>query len=303
MRAATLRTHSDKFYRPDSLGELAEALFHRKAPRAPFMVLTAYIDESGTHGPSPVSVMAGYVADARQWRNYEKRTEKLFRRYHVNVFHAIGVKRGDPPFKGWSVDKKLAFMDDFGVINNDLEFGFTAILRASDYEQFYAKKDRPKKVIQDTKYGVLFRATVAGMVEVIADQPHRWPRDLQLNFVLEAGHRNAPDAVRLYDFCRSKMSERARNALGPMTFDGKTRCLPLAAADHLAYAAYLGFTGGKGIGEWKNGSPKMRSNYRHNCYHTEVGAPSLEGLYEQSLEFYEERLKFGQRIIPDGNAA
>jgi hypothetical protein len=263
------------------------------------MMLTAYIDESGTHGPSPVSVMAGYVADARQWRNYEKRTEKLFRRYHVNVFHAIGVKRGDPPFKGWSVDKKLSFMDDFGVINNDLEFGFTAILRASDYEQFYAKKDRPKKVIQDTKYGVLFRATVAGMVEVIGSQAGKWPRDLQLNFVLETGHRNAPDAARLYDWCRSKMSERARKALGPMSFDTKANCLPLAAADHLAYAAYLMMSGGRGIGDPK-GPIKMRTNYRHNCYHAEVGQPSLEGLYQQSLEFHEERLKFGKRTIPEG---
>lgn len=287
---------------PDSLGKLAVALFHREEPEAPFVVLTAYIDESGTHGPSSVSVMAGYVANPKQWRNYEKRTARLFRRYRVNVFHAIDVKRGDGPFKGWSVDKKLSFMDDFAVINNDLEFGFTAILRASDYEQFYARKDRPKKVIQDTKYGVLFRATVAGMVEVIGSQPGRWSRNLQLNLVLEAGHRNAPDAVRLYDLCRSKMSERARNALGPMTFDTKVKCLPLASADHLAYAAYLGFTGGKAIGEWKIGSPKMRSNYRHNCFHTEVGAPSLEGLYQQSLELHEERQKFGRRV-PNANAA
>ncbi len=70
------------------------------------MILTAYIDESGTHGPSPVSVMAGYVADARQWHKFDKRTSKLFRRYGVDICHAIDLKRGDGAFRGWSVDKK-----------------------------------------------------------------------------------------------------------------------------------------------------------------------------------------------------
>jgi len=202
----------------DSIGKLAEALFNRKTSGAPFVILTAYIDESGTHGPSPLSVMAGYVADPRQWRNYEKRTAKLFRRYRVDVFHAIDVKRGDGCFKGWPVDRKLSFMDEFGAINNDLEFGFVSILKTADYDAFYAKKQRPKKVIQDPKYGVLFRAIVAGMVEVIA-QLRKWPPNLQLHFVLEQGHPNGPDAVRLYQWSCSKMSERARQALGPITFE------------------------------------------------------------------------------------
>jgi hypothetical protein len=76
------------------LGELVGALFHRKAPEVLFMIVTAYIDESGTHEPSPASVMAGYLAETRQWRKFEKRAA----RYRINICHAIDLKRGDNDF-------------------------------------------------------------------------------------------------------------------------------------------------------------------------------------------------------------
>jgi len=264
--------------------------------------LTAYMDESGTHGPSPLSVMAGYVADARQWRNYEKRMAKLFRRYRVDVFHAIDVKRGDGPFKGWSVDKKLSFMDEIGFLCNELEFGFTAVLRAQDYDDFYAKKDRPKKVVQDTKYGILFRATLAGFIRCIG-QSRGYAKHGKLQVVLESGHRNAADAVRLYDLLNKHLSPGARQHLGGVAFKTKADCLPLAAADHLAYATYLGWTGGKAIGAWKKGTPKMRSNYRGNCFNTSVGPNALEALYRQSLGFNEEKQRFGRRIGADESSS
>jgi hypothetical protein len=64
------------------------------------MDFTAYFDESGTHAGSPVSVMAGFVGDARQWRKFEKRAAKLFRRFRVDVFHTIDVRRTDKDFAG-----------------------------------------------------------------------------------------------------------------------------------------------------------------------------------------------------------
>ena len=31
------------------------------------MLLTTYLDESGTHDTSPISIMAGYLGTAKQW--------------------------------------------------------------------------------------------------------------------------------------------------------------------------------------------------------------------------------------------
>jgi hypothetical protein len=50
------------------------------------MTFSAYFDESGTHGGSVLSGMAGFVGNARQWRKFEKRAGKLFSRSRVDVF-------------------------------------------------------------------------------------------------------------------------------------------------------------------------------------------------------------------------
>ena len=67
-------------------GKLCVALAHRWEPDRQFMILTSYLDESGTHG-GDVTIMAGFLADARQWRKFEKRTTKLFARFRVDIFH------------------------------------------------------------------------------------------------------------------------------------------------------------------------------------------------------------------------
>jgi hypothetical protein len=51
--------------------ELCIALAHRWEPERIFVILTAYLDESGTHGDSPITVMAGVMANATQWARFE----------------------------------------------------------------------------------------------------------------------------------------------------------------------------------------------------------------------------------------
>lgn len=101
------------------------------------VILTAYFDESGTHGGSALSVMAGFIGDARQWRKFKKRTSKLFMRFGVDIFHTIDLKRTDKDFEGWKVDRKIKFLDEFQhVINETLERGFASILRQADYDYY-----------------------------------------------------------------------------------------------------------------------------------------------------------------------
>jgi hypothetical protein len=68
--------HLDAAARSAWTGKLCVALAHRWEPDRQFMILTSYLDESGTHG-GDVTIMAGFLADARQWRKFEKRTTKL----------------------------------------------------------------------------------------------------------------------------------------------------------------------------------------------------------------------------------
>jgi hypothetical protein len=109
------------------------------------MVFTAYLDESGTHASAPISAMAGFVGDARQWRKFEKRVAKLFTRYRVNVFHAIDVHRGHKDFDGWTRDRKIEFHDEFQhIINDTLENGVVSFIRDENYK-YYCELNWPNK--------------------------------------------------------------------------------------------------------------------------------------------------------------
>lgn len=253
------------------------------------MILTAYFDESGTHGPdAKVMVLAGYVGDARQWRKYEKRVTKLFARCGVDIFHTIDVRRSDKDFEGWSVDRKIEFLDAFQHIANEtLEHGFAAVLSYEDYD-YYRRLPWPKGTRWDSMYGILFRACLAAAVDntLLVD---RWAtgKEPRLKVVLESGAQNAGDAVRLYDFFRSKFAT-APGALAGLTFANKRDCLPLAIADLFAYTGWRHEVGPKPIGIAKKPT-KSEASYRGNVYRLEINRETLDGLFQQAIEMASER--------------
>ena len=214
------------------------------------MVLTAYFDESGTHAGSEVTAMAGFVGDARQWRKFEKRVGKLFQRFSVDVFHTIDVRRTDKDFEGWKVDRKLEFLDEFQhIINETLESGVSSFIRNDDYK-YYCDLGWPKKTRRDSKYGILFRGCLSQIIDYVGHIP--LANEPRLHIVLEDGHKNAEDTVRIYNWAKDRLLQS--RALAGLTFKNKKSCLPLAAADLFAYSAW-----GQEVGQKPIGVPKKRS--------------------------------------------
>ncbi len=243
------------------------------------MVFTVYLDESGTHAGATVSAMAGFVSDARQWGKYEKRAGKLFKRYGVKVFHAIDVRRGHGDFKGWTVDRKIEFLDEFQhIINETLESGVVAFIRDDDYK-YYSGLYWPKRTRRDSKYTIMFRACLAQIVDYIGHIPQA--KEPRLHVVLEDGHINAGDAVRNYKMVQDRLPQ-ARRALAGLTFSNKTNCIPLAAADNFAYTAWGEKVGQKPLGVAKK-TIKSADSYRNNMFWIDLNRNSLDGLHEQAL--------------------
>jgi hypothetical protein len=81
--------------------DLYIALAHRWKPGRIFITLTAYFDESGTHGgdgsadhsTSPTLVMAGMMGTANQWMRFEADLAKLRRVYGFKVLHMLDFKK------------------------------------------------------------------------------------------------------------------------------------------------------------------------------------------------------------------
>jgi hypothetical protein len=66
--------------------ELCLAITHRWEPERLFMfIYTAYLDESGTHDGSPLTVMGGVLARAEQWRDFEKKFAAVQSEYGFRV--------------------------------------------------------------------------------------------------------------------------------------------------------------------------------------------------------------------------
>jgi hypothetical protein len=65
------------------------------------MVMTAYLDESGTHGKeSPIVTIAGFIASTDQWNSYADDLSQLLAEYGVKVFHANRIPNTQRSLQG-----------------------------------------------------------------------------------------------------------------------------------------------------------------------------------------------------------
>ena len=110
---------------PGAIANLSVALFREWRPERLFVIFTAYLDESGTHGGSPITLMSAFLGSARQWQNFEKDYVKLRRIYGFSVFHAKDWRDTDGEFEGWSRQKKNSLSGIFlKLLTNASPLGF-----------------------------------------------------------------------------------------------------------------------------------------------------------------------------------
>jgi hypothetical protein len=175
------------------------------------MVMTAYFDESGTHGDeSPVVTIAGFIASADQWSSYKGDLSQLLAEYEVKVFHARKFRTGKGDFKGWPMPRRAQFNSRFLKLADDhLAFGLAMILRPDDYAKIYRLGEFPRRARPDTQYGLCFRTALWKSAVLMKDHPTNWP----LNVVLETGHKNAGDAIRVFGEFQDSLHPEYASAL------------------------------------------------------------------------------------------
>jgi hypothetical protein len=204
--------------------------------RQPSMVMIAYFDESGTHGAeSPVMTIAGFIANQSQWSSCQADLSKLLAEYGVKTFHARKFRTGKGDFKRWPMPRRAQFNSRFLKLADDhLACGLAMILRSEDYENIYRLGEFPRKARPDTQYGLCFRAALWKAAVLLKERPTDWP----LNVVLETGHNNAGDAIRVFGEFQDSLRPEYSSSLGTLNFASKENCPPLAIADSLAYAIF-----------------------------------------------------------------
>jgi uncharacterized protein DUF3800 len=199
------------------------------------MIWTAYLDESGTHN-SPIMLMGGYLANAEQWDAFNSAWEALLKSEGIQSVHGKDLEHSAKQFKGWSRQRRDAFrVKAAQVMALHLQLGVTAIIRQNDCDSLYKAQANPRRLRQDTKYGVLFRGCLL-FVESAVTLLQLPTKDLTLDFVLETGVKNAADAPRLFELAKQEHLPQWAHLLGTLTFGDKSSC-GLQAADLLVYYA------------------------------------------------------------------
>lgn len=221
----------------DFMHSLTVGLFHRWESDRLFMLLTAYIDESGTHGDSPLTIMAGYVGHSGQWRKFDKKWVRTLSKLELTHFHAKDFIRRRGEFKGWDATQSLKLIDRIDdICRRHGLFGFVASLRNSDYDEFYIGEGRPRKIQADSRYGLCFRLCMMFLPEMIKHIVG--DKEVTLHIVMESGHKNAGDVVRIFDLFKKQASPEFARMAGTLTFADKKECYGIQAADSLAFSAF-----------------------------------------------------------------
>ncbi len=225
--------------RPGPTGSLALALFHKWEPERLFVIVTVYIDESGTHG-SPVTILTGWIGRLGQWATFDPKWRQLLKRNGLTRFRSKEMQHSQGEFKGWTIAQKGMFSDAAAKLaTKHLELGFSITLREDDYQEHYIAGQRPKEVQLDSRYGLCFRYCL-GLISGFAMQAFKG-HDLDISFVLESGHPNYGDADRI--FAKVKKSrvpheQEIIRALRSLSTGDKVDFPGLQIADVIAYNTF-----------------------------------------------------------------
>ena len=104
-----------------------------------------YLDDSGTHEPSPIMTMAGYVFADEGRERFEADGSAYLRDECVSVFHAkdFDRRKSKSPFAGWGLAKQLAFAEGwFSIARRHSLRGLTVSLPKARYEQRRREYDK-----------------------------------------------------------------------------------------------------------------------------------------------------------------
>jgi hypothetical protein len=201
------------------------------------MIITAYMDESGTHKAAPMLIVAGYVARLGQWIRFNKKWAKLLRDNGLTYHHTVEMMNRRGSYARWHERHGSRFIERATrIAEHDTLFGFVVRLNKSDYDKFYVAGERPRKIPLDTKYGVCFRVLLSFLPLIL--QRSISLDNAEVHLVLEAGATGIGDTKRIFDIFRKHAPPEISRLIPTRTEADKKRFHGLQAADTLAYAAY-----------------------------------------------------------------
>jgi hypothetical protein len=141
-----------------------------------FVLFSARLDETGTDGRSPYTLVGGAVSTPAQWDRLEQKWSALLHRTKVDAFHFKEFQEGSPPFNDWSAFKRKRFVE-----RQEKIIGAFTLFRISigiEHAIHRKIKDRMKGIAgfrPDSDYGLCLRYLMFATSEQLlkVDSNHR----------------------------------------------------------------------------------------------------------------------------------
>ncbi len=138
-----------------TLAELADAIFPVWARTRLMAMLEGYFDESGTADDARVLVVAGYIAEVKQWKRFQIEWWQALANAGLNPNEApfrmseFAARRqphmnGKTPFADWSEKKAIAVFNALiEIICKRVRVGVASVVDVSEYEAIKGSADFP----------------------------------------------------------------------------------------------------------------------------------------------------------------
>jgi len=111
-------------------------------PERLFAMLIAYLDDSQAPDGSPIYVIAGYVATATQWDQFERAWAAFLALERVECWSMRKFAQQKPPFdrgEGW---RDWVIREAIKIINGHTLFGAYAAVASDEYRSILSAEDR-----------------------------------------------------------------------------------------------------------------------------------------------------------------
>jgi hypothetical protein len=190
-------------------------------------MVTAYIDESGTHAGCPAMTVAGWLAPVQQWNVFEKEWVRCLEEAGISIFHMTDYENRQGDYKDWTEEKRVNVLKALHAICHSP----TTIPFSSSIPIDFYKKIRPQYICPDSPYAFCLSQCLLQIEKWANSVNHQEP----IAYVFERGSGLGNDIIALLQSMSEDPIRNQRFRLGTWTFAGKKDFCQLQAADLLAY--------------------------------------------------------------------
>jgi hypothetical protein len=208
-------------------------------------LISVFIDESGTHHPSPTLSVAGYAFESKQYQNFVTDWSEILHRFKLPYFHMVDCAHQRGIFKGWNakdcddVARRL-----ISIIKIRMTFGVVCSVDESDFSE-----------LRDTGWKLdAYPMAVSWLVGAVVDWADEYKYHGRIGYVLESGHAQQSQANDMMQrlATRPDFKERSRYYFHTFSLKQTELGIGLQAADILAWEW------NKDVINERNGRPRQR---------------------------------------------